>query len=268
LGGIVLTSSCRAPTISLCYDKDTKWWNGNEHWIEIDAVAAANGNGSYNWDSSGVAPGTYYIAGYLWSGGKAYLSHLTQSITIQGGSAPEPTLTGLTSAASGAGINVSIQATASNVAAEQISSSRLSCGTADTLSQNALAPIVAEAIARWEATGLSSQDVSRLAALKVQIVDLPGSLLGVALPDRIQIDRDAVGCRWFVDPTPQDDAEFARLAATSLAARPNTAADAHADLLTVVMHEMGHELGYADDVAGDLMDTLLPLGVRRTLVVD
>ena len=65
-------------------------WNGNEHWIEVDQVAAANGNGSYSWDTTGVAPGTYYIGGYLWSGGTPTFSHLTQSITIQA-SAATPT---------------------------------------------------------------------------------------------------------------------------------------------------------------------------------
>ena len=47
-----------------------------------------------------------------------------------------------------------------------------------------------------------------------------------------------------------------------LAARPQSAADRRADLLTTVMHELGHELGYADDDAGDLMNATLPLGVR------
>ena len=46
------------------------------------SVAAANGNGSYSWNTTGVAPGTYYIGGYLYSGGKPTYSHLTQSITI------------------------------------------------------------------------------------------------------------------------------------------------------------------------------------------
>ncbi len=55
-------------TISLCYDTDTVF-NGNEHWIEIDQVAGASGNGSYNWNTTGMAPGTYYIGGYLYSGG-------------------------------------------------------------------------------------------------------------------------------------------------------------------------------------------------------
>ena len=41
-----------------------------------------------------MPPGTYYIGGYLYSGGKPTYSHLTQSITIQAAAAPTFTLTG------------------------------------------------------------------------------------------------------------------------------------------------------------------------------
>jgi hypothetical protein len=51
---------------------------------------------------------------------------------------------------------------------------------------------------------------------------------------------------------------------SSLSAQKNTAADQRADLLTAVMHEMGHLLGYGDTPADDLMGAILPLGVRRT----
>ena len=68
--------------ISLCYDTDTTF-NNNEHWIEIDGVAAANGTASYSWNTTGVPSGTYYVAGYMYDGGKTFtFSHLTQSITI------------------------------------------------------------------------------------------------------------------------------------------------------------------------------------------
>ena len=62
--------------ISLCYDTDTTF-DGNEHWIEIDGVAAANGGGTYAWNTAGMAPGTYYLAGYMYDGkGTFTFSHL------------------------------------------------------------------------------------------------------------------------------------------------------------------------------------------------
>ena len=76
------TAANMAPgsTVSLCCDKDATWWNGNECWIEIDQATAAGG--SFTWNTAAVKPGTYYIAGYLWSNGTPTFFHLTRSITI------------------------------------------------------------------------------------------------------------------------------------------------------------------------------------------
>ena len=78
-------------SISLCYDPDNTW-NGNEQWIEIGQKVAANGNDYYTWNTTGVAPGTYSIGGYLWSDGQPTHSHLAQSfkITASGGSVVDP----------------------------------------------------------------------------------------------------------------------------------------------------------------------------------
>ena len=104
--------------ISLAYDTTTNW--GNPKWIEVDAVSAANGTGSYSWNTAGMAPGTYYLAGYLDDGGKPFFSHLTSAITIAAATvAPVPsfTLTGPTSGSVTAGQTVTFQWTAANVAA-------------------------------------------------------------------------------------------------------------------------------------------------------
>ena len=47
-----------------------------------------------------------------------------------------------------------------------------------------------------------------------------------------------------------------------------TSAAARVDLLTAVMHEMGHVLGNNDTSSDGLMDGILPLGVRRAAAVD
>ena len=106
-----------------------------------------------------------------------------------------------------------------------------------------------------------------LAGVSFQIVDLPGGLLGETSGNTVRIDRDAAGYGWFVDPTPADDAEFTALAGSAtLTASNGSPASNRADLLTTVMHEMGHELGLVHDDLGDLMSATLPLGVRRTLI--
>jgi hypothetical protein len=73
-------------TVSLCYDEDTIWWNGNEHWIVVDYGPVSNGAGSYLWNTTAVTPGTYYMAGYMydWLGNWTF-SHMGagQGITLQ-----------------------------------------------------------------------------------------------------------------------------------------------------------------------------------------
>jgi hypothetical protein len=140
---------------------------------------------------------------------------------------------------------------------------RLAAETATTprndlrpLRHAAVAPIVDEALARWQAAGVDPSKLSALRAVKIEIANLPGRDLGHAYPDRIVIDRDAAGLGWFVDRTPGDDSEFASIRHTTRARR-------RVDLLSVVMHELGHELGYDHRSTGLMAATLAP-GVRVT----
>ncbi len=96
--------------ISLAYDTTTNW--GNVKWIEISAVAATNGSGSYTWNTAGVAPGTYYVGGYLYDNSTPYYSHLSSAITIAATAAPSFTITAPTSGTFTAGQTVTIQWTA------------------------------------------------------------------------------------------------------------------------------------------------------------
>ena len=136
------------------------------------------------------------------------------------------------------------------------------------LSDAELAPIAAEAIQRLE-TQLGSQVETALAGVNVKLADLPGKTLGEASGSTIWIDNDAAGYGWFVDSTPTDDEEFANHlpASPELVADNGSPAANRVDLLTTVMHEMGHILGYADDpaTAGNLMSARFQRvsGVRR-----
>ncbi len=67
--------------VSLAYDTTTNW--GNPKQIEINRASAASGGGIYSWNTWGLAVGTYYIAGYLYTpAGVAVFSHLTTSCTV------------------------------------------------------------------------------------------------------------------------------------------------------------------------------------------
>src|SRR5262249_35005348 len=101
--------------------------------------------------------------------------------------------------------------------------------------------------------------------LQFTVADLGGSYLGMHLPGLIVIDDDAGGLGWFIDTTPLDNAEFGHaLSATHLQTDPSAAPAGHIDLLTAVMHEIGHALGldHAAD-ASDLMSDHLVTGERR-----
>jgi hypothetical protein len=162
------------------------------------------------------------------------------------------------------GASASMSGTFTVAAALTLAAPAAATGPADAIGDAQLGPIVTEAISRWE-TRLGRRIEPELARLKIKIADLPGKTLGETLGSTIWIDRNAAGYGWFVDPTPRDDAEFAALTGSrSLAGRTGTSAATRVDLLTTVMHEMGHVLGYSDTPSDRLMNGLLAVGVRRS----
>jgi len=132
-----------------------------------------------------------------------------------------------------------------------------------------LQPIVAAALDRYTAAGLSAQQAAVLRNLQFQILDLGASTeLGNARPGLIQIDDDAAGHGWYIDPTPGDDEEFSiAIAANELQSPAGSLASQGIDLLTLVMHELGHELGLDDLEAAstphELMTENIGSGTRR-----
>jgi RHS repeat-associated protein len=143
-------------------------------------------------------------------------------------------------------------------------------GAAAPLTPQELAPILTAAVQRWIATGLPVPDVVRLESVTAEVADLPSRYLGGAALGAITIylSRDAAGYGWFIDPTPLTNTAFSQVVtATQLQARGTSPAAGHEDLLTVVMHELGHSLGLDDLVpsqtASDLMTETLATGVRR-----
>jgi hypothetical protein len=110
-----------------------------------------------------------------------------------------------------------------------------------------LAPVVAAAEQDWQAAGLSAEQMARLQGLQFVVTTLPVGHLGEYLPGTIYLDATADGYGWFMNP-------MASPGATQV------------DLLTVVMHEMGHALGLPDITtpdSTDLMAQALAVGMRR-----
>lgn len=139
------------------------------------------------------------------------------------------------------------------------------------LTNENLQKLVLEAKARWIASGLTSEQKAALEALRIEISDLNELHLGQAAGDLIQISRTAAGNAWFVDETPSDDAEFERRTGFQPVSSDNglkvRSTVEGVDLLTTLMHEMGHRLGLPDTYAlrdrSSIMYGYLTRGERR-----
>jgi hypothetical protein len=98
------------------------------------------------------------------------------------------------------------------------------------------------------------------------IADLADGILGQTDGSTITLDLDAAGHGWFVDATPRDASEFSLVLGTDhLGAAPGTAAAGAMDLLTVLLHEIGHWAGYDHDAGIALMAPVLGAGERVVL---
>jgi hypothetical protein len=123
-------------------------------------------------------------------------------------------------------------------------------GNAVAITQTEVQALLPEAIAAWQAAGLSAGDVRRLESVRIQVGDLGTSILGLEAANVISINQTAAGYNWY---TGQGGVSGQTSGLAS-----------DVDLLTVLEHELGHVIGLADtDQAGDLMDTTLALAVRR-----
>jgi uncharacterized delta-60 repeat protein len=132
--------------------------------------------------------------------------------------------------------------------------------SAAPLSAAALHDTVSAALTRLRGAGIGSALLARLTAADVEPGPLPAGYLGLAYPgqNRVVISHDGAGYGWFVDPTPLQDEEF--VAGTAPAGSP---AAGGMDLLTAVLHELGHLAGQADTDGAGLMGATLTPGTRE-----
>jgi hypothetical protein len=152
---------------------------------------------------------------------------------------------------------------------------RAAGGKAATLGDDQLQAAVGEALARLAAAGADPALLDRLAAAHYLVSSLPGSYLGLTLAasHEVLVSADAAGYGWYADASAASDAQFLSGGPGSpLLARPGSAAAGREDLLTVVLHEMGHLAGRPDvSDAGhgdDLMAYHLAAGTRRVDALD
>jgi hypothetical protein len=166
------------------------------------------------------------------------------------------TYTYFAQAVDGQGHLSNVVATTVVVADPLMASSIAPTPTDRKLTQAEAQPLWQEALSRWQAAGA---DTTALAGVTLRVADQGGPTLGLASGNTIWLDDNAAGWGWFVDETPWEDSEF------------TTAGDqgeqGRMDLLSALMHEMGHLLGLKHDEGGVMQETL-GAGTRETLVDD
>ncbi len=129
------------------------------------------------------------------------------------------------------------------------------------------------ALGRLQAARVDPTLIARLGSIQFTVGQLAGGTLALSTPatNRVVVDASAAGYGWFVDATPGQDSEFS-LTGSSLQALAGNAASGHMDLLTVLLHELGHFNGWTelDPVAhpDDVMALTLGTGTRRIGALD
>ena len=137
------------------------------------------------------------------------------------------------------------------------------------LTQPQLDEIAAAAMAMWRsALGDGDPRLAALGNLRITVADLVGGELGRTEGQTITLDINAAGHGWYVDSSAADNSEFIfRLDRNVLSADTDSQAFSRMDLLTVVLHEIGHVLGFDHDDAARfaVMDEDLEPGIRYLL---
>lgn len=133
----------------------------------------------------------------------------------------------------------------------------------NVLSQAELDYLVEAAIQRWADAGASAEQLAAMRAAAFDVADMNGNFLATSNAGIVRIDSDGAGHGWFLDRTPGDNGEYD----ASGNATAGGGAAGKMDLLTVIMHELGHQVGlddlYQPADSGELMYGYASLGTRR-----
>ena len=132
----------------------------------------------------------------------------------------------------------------------------------NSVTQEALDFEIAQARRFWVDAGVPE---ALLASVSVSLGDLPNGVAGQASGAAITLSPNGAGWGWYVAPAPSLHGDFQSTGISNeFEAKPQSDAANKLDLLTVIIHEMGHVIGLDDaqDIT-DVMDEALVPGLRR-----
>jgi hypothetical protein len=136
----------------------------------------------------------------------------------------------------------------------------------NVLTDEQLTIIFEAALQLWSTSPANDTLSDRLNDITIHIADLPDGVLGETRGYSLYVDTNAAGYGWFVDSTPTDNLEYGfALGAARLAAEIDSPAYDRMDLLSVLLHEMGHVLGFDHGDQLTVMDEVLATGQRLLL---
>jgi VCBS repeat-containing protein len=141
----------------------------------------------------------------------------------------------------------------------------------DRLSQQAIDALLPIAQQIWLDAGASP---TAFAGLTVNMQELPSGFAAWTQAKTITLDTTGAGWGWYIDASPLDSSEFAVADAANAwhvdASEANNPAENRLDLLTALIHELGHVAGLThsnghSDGHTDIMSQYLAPGQRRLL---
>ncbi len=246
-GGVTALSSGAATSIVV-----PGLTNGVSYTFTVKTTSAG-GTSAASAPSNAVTPATVPGAPTNVQATCSSLAVQTSSVVASAAATPQPTIVCLYGAAAGV----------------RAASPQDAAGSPAPLTEAQLTGPVAEAIARWEATGLTAAQRAILQGLHWSVDELGEVDLAMVTGHDVVLNATAGGFGWFVDPALTSDAAFAggEHSGTRYYTDPAGAAAGHMDLLTAIMHEMGHALGLKDSLESAGRDSVmygyLTLGERR-----